>query len=116
MFAIISILAGRTEHFVDCIMKWLVANQASKGNKKSVFLFHKQNVFCVLWVVKETHARIQKVLSVRGGGGGEESTLTTFFIFFIYFLVGDKVREDQNTTKSRPSSAHQRNFIEMAFS
>ena len=44
---------------------------------------------------------------VRGG-----PTLTTFF--FVFVLV-DERRDDQNTTKSRPSSARQRNAIYMAF-
>ena len=43
---------------------------------------------------------------VRGG-----PTLTTFFAVFLV----DERRDDQNTTKSGPSSAHQRNAIYMAF-
>ena len=44
----------------------------------------------------------------RGGGGGGGPTLTLIFL-------ADKGREDHNFTKSRPSSAHQQNAINVAF-
>ena len=37
-----------------------------------------------------------------------------FFFFFFVFLV-DEGKEDPNTTTNEPSSARQRNAIEMAF-
>ena len=45
---------------------------------------------------------------VRGGGGG--ANLTVFFCLFI-----DERRKDPNTTISGPSTARQRNAIEMVF-
>ena len=48
------------------------------------------------------HARIQKVLS--------EGVKLLFFFFLV-----DEGREDPKNTKSGPSSARQRNAIEMAF-
>ena len=52
---------------------------------------------------RDNHARLQKVLSEG------VQTLTTFFLV-------DEGREDPNTTKSRQSSASQRDAIIMAFS
>ena len=47
--------------------------------------------------------------SRKGGGGGGESKIDNFF-----FII-DKEIEDTNTTINWPSSARQRNAIEMVF-
>ena len=54
--------------------------------------------------------------SFVSGGGGSNSDNVFIYFFYFFFVVVDKVREDKNTTKSRPSSAHQRNVIEMTLS
>ena len=51
-----------------------------------------------------THARIQKVLS--------EGSNFNFLCLFSFF---DEGRKDSNTTISGPSTARQRNAIQMAF-
>ena len=62
--------------------------------------------------IQETPACADPESFVRGG----PTILTTFFFnYFLKIFLADKGREDPITTESGPSSAHQRNAIEMAF-
>ena len=60
------------------------------------------------------HARIKKFLP-EGSNSGKFFLLFFFFFFFVFvFFFWDEGSKNQNNTKSRPSSARQRNAISMA--